>query len=672
MKIGHGFDPRDEHWSPQDTDKCLNCGDFIVFYGDEWHHTMNDECEDPRPSGHPSGMVLEEHRMATSKESGPYRVEFFPRGESETGWETDQLHFQTVEEAKKHMLDLIQWMKSLFGSWFPVEKARVVDDEGTVYVTWPERVGGGVSRRVTSGESGPYRVEVLAYGETEWATNQLRFETVDEARAYMLNLVGRWLAVEKARVVDEQGNVYATWPEKSAKTHKGASYRVDIVAPDGNRLTYGGFEEVTDAWKKLDQLNEEGSVGSARIIDVDTGDVIGTYGAGHSWRQSNTNKCVRCGRTISDSNDVLCSVCAKELETSNWEGDVEDVRAARKKRAMYEPIAYTYEADYHCDECAEKRFGRCEAGDVACQGPPDHEPKEDREGNPVGAVSPFDEWWEPSIDECQALSCGDCGAIIDIVHTERCEENGGDEPCPYSEHLGSRHRVGSLSERVASFVADDGWYSGHQSDIWERVAQAESLLEEVHKARVQNDDVSLRDAEAELKATIDVLKRTAAAYDESYEQEYIGGLPGGTIALDYSRPVDGLVDLGPDDGSWLFTEAKKIQREAARYDWDAFASEGAEDWVTEKAHDNPEMLRHEVTTRMAAVDYARDKTMVLLDAAKRAAVIDAFVTNVEKHRRRVLQSLEQKERKERSAQFRDASKKAAEVDRILDEHGLMW
>lgn len=457
-------------------------------------------------------------------------------------------------------------------------------------------------------ETGPYRVEVLAYGETTWATNQLRFETVDEARAYMISLANRWLAVDKARVVDEEGNVYATWPdEKTAK----ASTR------DGSSVE-------------------------------DTG-----------------NRCVRCGRPLSDTNDVLCSLCLKEVGISSWEGDVEDVRAASRKGSAYEPIAYMYEDDdYHCENCTVERFGRCSEGHVACQGPPDHEPKKDSEGYPVQALPPFDEW-ALDIDECQVLACGDCGAIIDTVHAERCEHLGSRGRA----HLGSTHLV----DRVDAFIEDETWFSGHPSDIWRRVASAEALLDEVRQARSKNDTVSLRDAESTLVATIDMLKRTAAVYDQSYDEDFLSGLPGGTVALDYERLIDGgLVDIGPDDGSWLFTEAKKVQQEAANYDWDAFANNGAEDWVAEKARDNPEMLRHEVTTRLAAVDYARDKTMVLLDAAKRAAVIDAFVTNVERYRREAVRELDKIEREKRVERFRAETNRVAQIDRILDEHGLMW
>ncbi len=59
-----------------------------------------------------------------------------------------------------------------------------------------------------------------------------------------------------------------------------------------------------------------------------------------------------------------------------------------------DPIAYTYEASEHCPACAEERFGVGPGGFIA-------ENAEDNDGNPVGAVFPWDEWDRP-------LTCGTC------------------------------------------------------------------------------------------------------------------------------------------------------------------------------------------------------------------------------------------------------------------------
>lgn len=68
-----------------------------------------------------------------------------------------------------------------------------------------------------------------------------------------------------------------------------------------------------------------------------------------------------------------------------------------------DPIAYTYNADVHCEVCAEARFGRNDRGFIA-------EDAVDYEGNPVGAIFEWDvpEW----IADGHPLSCGDCLDII--------------------------------------------------------------------------------------------------------------------------------------------------------------------------------------------------------------------------------------------------------------------
>lgn len=85
---------------------------------------------------------------------------------------------------------------------------------------------------------------------------------------------------------------------------------------------------------------------------------------------------------------------------------------------MHNPIAYTYEADYHCEACTLARFGSTEGVDS--------------EGNSVGAAFSWDEWW--NLDgQCEALSCGDCHAILANAHQDQCEHNCGDEPCTLPE-----------------------------------------------------------------------------------------------------------------------------------------------------------------------------------------------------------------------------------------------
>ena len=74
-----------------------------------------------------------------------------------------------------------------------------------------------------------------------------------------------------------------------------------------------------------------------------------------------------------------------------------------------DPIAYTYEADYHCPEDAIARLGQ----DTSHYG--GYWPTADavdNEGNPIGAVAPWDEWWNVG-EGPQTLACGDCGKELD-------------------------------------------------------------------------------------------------------------------------------------------------------------------------------------------------------------------------------------------------------------------
>lgn len=69
---------------------------------------------------------------------------------------------------------------------------------------------------------------------------------------------------------------------------------------------------------------------------------------------------------------------------------------------MSKPIAYTYDADVHCEDCAEQAFGLNDAGDIDGT---------DSEGNLIGVIAPWDEWYNIGEGD-QTLVCGDCGAFL--------------------------------------------------------------------------------------------------------------------------------------------------------------------------------------------------------------------------------------------------------------------
>lgn len=49
-----------------------------------------------------------------------------------------------------------------------------------------------------------FKVEVIADNSGTWTGNGLRFETVDEAEKYAIDLAGRWTAVRRWRVLDNE------------------------------------------------------------------------------------------------------------------------------------------------------------------------------------------------------------------------------------------------------------------------------------------------------------------------------------------------------------------------------------------------------------------------------------------------------------------------------------
>ena len=105
-------------------------------------------------------------------------------------------------------------------------------------------------------------------------------------------------------------------------------------------------------------------------------------------------------------------------------------------------IAYTYEADYHCIDCAVKRYGKHRSICIHyVQGKPCtncrdsngilYEQK-DSEGNLVHPLFSTDEWqdmnscdhdwdWQCVCSDTQYLTCGDCHEVIE----EYTEESRG-------------------------------------------------------------------------------------------------------------------------------------------------------------------------------------------------------------------------------------------------------
>ena len=105
---------------------------------------------------------------------------------------------------------------------------------------------------------------------------------------------------------------------------------------------------------------------------------------------------------------------------------------------MTRVIAYSYDADYHCESCMlnyarEVPFSDYDWQDYDEEDVTDYPNRpgfiqldkaveleiiKDSENNPIHPLFSTDEWWEPSITELQVLTCGDCGAELDTYEGE--------------------------------------------------------------------------------------------------------------------------------------------------------------------------------------------------------------------------------------------------------------
>lgn len=180
---------------------------------------------------------------------------------------------------------------------------------------------------------------------------------------------------------------------------------------------------------------------------------------------------------------------------------------------------------------------------------------------------------------------------------------------------------------------ENGWFDGSSKSVYDRISQAQVMR---RQASLDGDV----ETEYALDEQINTLYRVASELDESNLNDYLEVLPGGTVAMEYDDISDaGMVDFG----SFISVESHKIFAEAKDYDWEKFASKGATQWVKEKIANNPGILRHESDTRKAAIDYVKNKTMVLTDPVRRAGVIDDFVNSVERKRREAAKALENRD-----------------------------
>lgn len=108
-------------------------------------------------------------------------------------------------------------------------------------------------------------------------------------------------------------------------------------------------------------------------------------------------------RMVSVDRDLSVRLDALATATKTHQGRIVEsaLRTYWKESVMPSIIAWSYEADHHCCDCTEKRFG----ADVP-------ESSRDNEGNPIHPVFSTDEQLSEGEDNRLPLVCGTCRAIV--------------------------------------------------------------------------------------------------------------------------------------------------------------------------------------------------------------------------------------------------------------------
>jgi len=193
----------------------------------------------------------------------------------------------------------------------------------------------------------------------------------------------------------------------------------------------------------------------------------------------------------------------------------------------------------------------------------------------------------------------------------------------------------SFEQNIKTAASNVSWFNGTSESIFNRLDILEDLLS---RTRTAASDPNVADGDleryastiTELAAEKEQLEKIASEYVDFDVDDYLNSLPGGTVAKEYRLSSAGTYDLGEDDGSLLFKTASAVQSEYDDADWINFVTAGAEVWTEDQFN---QLLDSQTNTREAAVFYVEKKTLPILDVAKRAAIIDNFVDNVEICRR---------------------------------------
>lgn len=134
----------------------------------------------------------------------------------EAKWED----WEEMIDFKGYDLNELPTMQAFMDSLPEVMKPFVTEEVMRLlkeHSTNPPDVGSIVVDMTTSNVvMGSYKVEVLTYGETKWASNALRFATEEEAKAAALDLAGRWTMLQEWRIASSMDPVNYKWREGRA------------------------------------------------------------------------------------------------------------------------------------------------------------------------------------------------------------------------------------------------------------------------------------------------------------------------------------------------------------------------------------------------------------------------------------------------------------------------
>lgn len=182
----------------------------------------------------------------------------------------------------------------------------------------------------------------------------------------------------------------------------------------------------------------------------------------------------------------------------------------------------------------------------------------------------------------------------------------------------------------------DNWYDGTNQSIYNRMESLKkrqaSLRSKIATAGSSSQRAVLATEHVKLETEYNELSRVVGSLNEHVIEDYYDSLPGLVLAENYQVKAskDGVFDPGENDGSALYYAAREMAREASQYDWNTFATAYAQKWARTQSKDR---IASEMKMRTAAIDYAQEKTAMILDVAKRARIIDQFVTSAERGRR---------------------------------------